>query len=1061
MRAFLRWAAASAMLLVGSLPAAGASPGSAPPRAERAVRGFADLAALFVDPPAEYRPVPFWVWNERVTREVIDRDLPELKARGFGGVFIHPRYGLVTEYLSEEWFDLVRYAVTRAKALGLTVWLYDENSFPSGFAGGHVPAEMPESTADGQGLRLVRASVLPGDVSRDCALVLERHGESFLEVPETERVAGRTGDFYLFAKTFYEKGQWYGGFSYIDLLREGVTEKFIELTMRGYERALGDDLGHAVPGIFTDEPHIEPPTRDSLRWTPALFERFAKRHGYDLRTRLPALFEEIGDWRRVRHDYFATLDALFVERWALPWQRYCEAHGLEWTGHYWEHDWPDPRHVPDSTRMAAYQQTPGIDLLFNRYNEEGGGQFGVVRSPRALASVANQLGRRRTLSETYGASGWELTFADMKRLGDWEYALGVNLMNPHLVFQSLLGDRKHDFPQSFSYHAPYWSQLNAVTDYFGRLSLAVSAGRTVNRVLVLEPTTTGWLYATPGEKAHARLGELEADFRTLLLGLEREQVEYDLGSEGILAEHGHVARQQLVVGERAYGLVVTPPRMENAESGTAALLREYLRQGGRVLAFGDAPSRIDGIASETLTRLAARYPRQWIRAASSDAAVARRFLAPRGLRFAEMSRGGAQLFHLRRRLADGELLLLVNSSATERAAGSLVLPAVALSSLDAASGRTEAQPATSTARGLSTRYDLPPAGSLLLFAHARPPARARRVPRAEQTFDRLLPAVGELTVRRLTPNVLPLDYCDLTLAGKEERGLYFYAASERIFKAHGFDDNPWVSSSQYRTRILERDHFAAASGFAAAFHFAVDPGLTTAGLQAVVERPSLWRVSVNEQDVKPLAGAWWLDRDFGVFDVGAFVRVGDNTLTLSLAPMSIFAELAPPVILGDFDLAAAEHGYRLVPPRPLGLGAWKTQGLPFYADRIGYARRLRVKAGARYLVRLGRWNGSLAAVTVDGRAAGVLAWPPYELELPRPAVDGEQTVEVVVYGTLKNLLGPHHNVKDAERGIVTPWSFKYAPAVQPPGEQYDTLGYGLWDAFEVVERQTAARERRP
>ena len=52
-------------------------------------------------------------------------------------------------------------------------------------------------------------------------------------------------------------------------------------------------------------------------------------------------------------------------------------------------------------------------------------------------------------------------------------------------------------------------------------------------------------------------------------------------------------------------------------------------------------------------------------------------------------------------------------------------------------------------------------------------------------------------------------------------------------------------------------------------------------------------------------------------------------------------------------IAPAERGYRLVPPAALDLGAWKSQGLPFYADRVAYARRFRLAAGAGYVVRLG------------------------------------------------------------------------------------------------------------
>ena len=55
--------------------------------------------ALFQNPTGEYRGIPFWSWNGRITREQIDRDLEIFQKMGFGGVDIHPRVGLDTAYL--------------------------------------------------------------------------------------------------------------------------------------------------------------------------------------------------------------------------------------------------------------------------------------------------------------------------------------------------------------------------------------------------------------------------------------------------------------------------------------------------------------------------------------------------------------------------------------------------------------------------------------------------------------------------------------------------------------------------------------------------------------------------------------------------------------------------------------------------------------------------------------------------------------------------------------------------------------------------------------------------
>ncbi len=103
------------------------------------------VQSIFADPPAEYRPMPLWVWNDELQWGRLKEQLTQFKKLGFGGVFVHPRPGLITEYLGEEWFDLWKKSMLYCKKLGMQCNIYDENSYPSGFAGGYVPSVAPET----------------------------------------------------------------------------------------------------------------------------------------------------------------------------------------------------------------------------------------------------------------------------------------------------------------------------------------------------------------------------------------------------------------------------------------------------------------------------------------------------------------------------------------------------------------------------------------------------------------------------------------------------------------------------------------------------------------------------------------------------------------------------------------------------------------------------------------------------------------------------------------------------------------------------------------------------
>ena len=231
------------------------------------LNSFAQLKEWLVDPPSEYRSAPLWDWNDRITQEGIAFQLQEFKRAGIGGVFVHPRPGLITEYLSEDWHRLFDFAVQKGKELGLRVWIYDEYSYPSGFAGGHVPAEMPDSYEHGTGLSVAIQDVFNPADTDVYEVILKQTDEGFNEITEDfEAEIGNQGKFYLFKRTFPPTSYWYGGKTYVDLLYKGVTKKFMDLTMEGYEEYNEGDFGETVPGIFTDEPNLEAAhgTRDGI-----------------------------------------------------------------------------------------------------------------------------------------------------------------------------------------------------------------------------------------------------------------------------------------------------------------------------------------------------------------------------------------------------------------------------------------------------------------------------------------------------------------------------------------------------------------------------------------------------------------------------------------------------------------------------------------------------------------------------------------------------------------------------------------------------------------------------
>jgi hypothetical protein len=997
------------------------------------------VKSLFSTPPREYATAPLWVWNDQLTEEQVASTLRDLHSQNVRQVFVHPRPGLMTPYLSADWFRLWKHALSVASKLDMNVWIYDENSYPSGFAGGWVPELMPESR--GRGLFFEESNSAPAWKEGSLAVFQVENGVEDVTKQVRSGESLSAGKYLTAQVRRAGNSPWHGDRCYVDLLYPGVTEKFLEITMGAYKKNLGSEFGKRIPGVFTDEPNIAP--AGGLPWTEDLPAQFEKRWGYSLLANLPSLTKELGDWRKVRHNYFCLLNELFIERFGKPYYDYCAANQLEFTGHYWDHEWPNCVGVPDNMAMAAWQQRPGIDCLMNRFSEDTHSQFGNIRFCREISSVANQMGRQRTLVELYGAGGWDLRFQDMKRIADWLMVLGINTLDEHLSYITLRGARKRDHPQSFSYHEPWWGSYHEISTYATRLCAALSQGEQINQILVIEPTTTAWMYQGNGPQ----LKKIGVSFFDCLKALESAQIEYDLGCEDMIIRWGATAsspnsgkpmkktpKGRLRVGERVYSTVVLPPGLQNMDRRAMQLIRE---SGCRIL--GENPKYLDGSPVGS-ANTGDTTPSKDIN--SSLVATLLPVSHSDGFKIQQSNPNEGILFHQRRKLKDGELVFLVNTSDTDPSQGTITSGGKGVELWDPHSGEIQRCAFSATESGVKMDFSLPPCGSQLLFF-----AKSTRKPNQSRESTVTLHPLDAPKIKRLAPNVLTLDYLDVSVGRQSRTNSYFYPAAQFAFQQNGMARNPWDSAVQFRDEII-RKTFAADSGLTAVYHFKVKDSVPS-DLQIVIESPELYAVSCNGSPLQPEPGQWWLDKAFGVYRLSAVARLGDNEVKLVAKPFTIRHELEPAYLLGSFRLQTCASGFEVCPASGLQLGSWRQQGLPFYAQGVVYKETFQVDAKTdRARVRLGKWYGSVAKVTVNGKPAGNIYTAPWTLDVSSLIKKGENTVEVSVVGTLKNTLGPHHG----NPGVGSAWPGMWHQAPNPgppPGANYHTLDYGLWEPFTL------------
>lgn len=1026
--------------------------------AEAKVSTLHELMQHFADPPAAYRPAPLYTWNGDMEEEEISRQLDEFKEGGFGGVFVHPRPGLITPYLSKRWLELWRHTADEATKRDMVSYIYDENSYPSGFAGGHVPENIPGSgqiSLHKQELTLeqLNALELQSDTLALYRMINKESGE-FERIPiptisKDQTIVGKSlnlkpGDYILYTESYPNTSPWYGGKTFVDLMRQDVSDEFFEVTFGAYDSALSDLYGKQVLACFTDEPQV------AGCWSREFPQAFQEQWGYDILDHLPSIHSGVGNWRKVRHDYASTILSLFMNRFVKTYAKECEERGIAFTGHVWEHGWPYLDHNPDIMSFYRWQHWPGIDCLMNEYSEGSNAQFGNYRANKELDSIANQMGRERRLCEAFGAGGWDLRLEDVKRIGDHLYAGGVNVLNPHLSYYTIMGARKRDHPQSFSYHQPFWDAFHIPMDYFGRLSWALAGGKSNAPILIIEPTVTMWMYNWSSEQ-HPRLNQLGAEFQSFITELGAKQVAFDLGSEPVMAEIASIKDKRIAVGQCEYEVVVLPPGLECLESSTVEILKKFAANGGTIISYVGVPPYVDAESSDAVQTVKSDARDNWIEENLSASALIDRW-GNGGVKIQADDPKEGRVYHFVRDFDDGKLLFLINTSLEESSTAEAQVKGVYAEHWNAVTGKVESiSYKTDQEKTVAFDISLPPAGSALFAIYQHKPDHDVLNPKVFKQKTSPLQPAGDLTVTAQQPNVLVLDYTDLVLDEKKQEGLYFTDTQSAVYKEHGWDRNPWDRGVQFNDEIIQQDHFPQSKGFDVHYPFQIKGFETMPALEVVVERGNFYSISINGHPVSANDDEWRIDRAFHVYSIQPnWLQNGSNVISLQAKSFSLHMEVEPVYVYGHFNLESEKIGHVITPTSPLKLGEWNQQGFPFYSDAVAYEQTYNLSRNdeSSHYVELQDWKGTAARVVVNDKKAGYILWQPYRLDISEYLQPGDNTIIVEVIGSLKNLLGPHHAGK--QRGRAWPHMFMQHPDDgQPSGAEYDTIGYGLFEPFLV------------
>lgn len=1032
----------------------------------------------FQEPGREYRSQPFWAWDGELSEEEIRWQIREMARQGVGGFFMHSREGLETPYMGEKWLSCIRAAVEEAGKYGMHAWLYDEDRWPSGTAGGQVTAlgdvyrlkgltlEVCQGQRAWETWRQITASAwepaedsgedpacIPGGRSMVSKGERDRQssGEDALDLPVAggelpegglllavyaasvegmeihsfrrlslgegrqprslalegeERLPSyplKDGEVLLVARLQCSAGsEWFNGQAPPDNLNPDTVACFLEKTHEVYYQAVGDVFGKVVCGCFTDEPSLAdrhaafPPGHSWIPWTYGFIRYYKKKRGSHVLDTLPYIYFNGEGSTRARYAYWRTVSDRYLETYSKAISRWCQEHGIAYTGHFLQEDKLGLCARVNGSIMPhyKYQGIPGIDMLREETRE--------YITVKQCTSVAHQFGKRNVLTETYGCTGWDFTFEGMKWIGDWQYVLGVNTRCPHLALYSLKGLRKRDYPPSFHYNTSWWEKNHVMEEYFARLGVALGQGRPVRKLLVLHPMGTAWArlgvspYGNPVrrlERDVPGINQYGNGYNRLLEELSRQHMDYDLGDETLIESDGSVEGPLLRIGEAVYEAVLVPAG-DTWQRSTVDLLQRFADQGGKIFWMEPLAQLVDGDrdAATGLARLVAHCRSQVC--GSIEGMVG--LLGANGLRTLDITDDvGIQvreILALRKRDGEKEILFLVNQDRGHSHAFHVHVPRQDTYSLcrdveewDPLDGSRWKVEWKETSDGVSFARELGACESGLyriqwkenrqaVQTQDRKPGqetgpepenrpRQRHMPR-----KRLAVCPDTVPVCLTQPNVYVLDRCSYMLAAAgdgEAAGMVCILPGNRqdlpetdgyrvdLLKAGIWQEEReiWQVQKQIRELLGMRENDGgeqiqrymwvhgeeAVRGYRIRLKMAVTVEVLPQGpVWLAAEDAGELDLYVNGIRQEKTVQGWYLDKSFGRRPVRG-LELGRNEILIERLYQEK-SELEACYLLGDFGVFRDAGKGRVIrgPVRELSCGDWTLQGLLHYAGSVVY-----------------------------------------------------------------------------------------------------------------------------
>ncbi len=992
---------------------------------------------LFKNPTSEFRGTPFWALNSYLTKEELCRQIDVFKEMGLGGFHLHVRTGLENEYLSEEYMELIKDTVVKAKNEEMLAWLYDEDRWPSGAAGGLVTKdkkyrsrclfftpfkEEKHSDIDDDWVNRKENPLACYDVILDSDGFLS----SYKKIGENDEAEGTK--WYAFLE-LANPSSWYNGQTYLDTLNNKAVKKFIEVTHEKYKDKVGDEFDKTIPAIFTDEPQF---TRKAvlnnsfdkmnitMPWTDNVPELYKEMYGEDIFDTLPEIFWDKPDsapsLHRYRyHDFIAEL---FATSFADTVGGWCKENSIALTGHMMEEPTLNSQTAALGEAMRSYRsfKLPGIDMLCNRH------EFTTAKQAQ---SAVHQFGYEGMLSELYGVTGWDCDFRTYKHQGDWQACLGVTIRVPHLSWYAMKGEAKRDYPASIHYQSPWYKKYNLIEDHFARVNTALTRGKPIVKVGVIHPVESFWLHWGPNDKSAIFRENLDERFQRVTKWLLEGSIDFNFISESLFPTLCKEGSAPLKVGEMEYDAIIVPG-CETLRKTTVERLEQFRKNGGKLIFMGDAPSLVDAIPSDYAKSLFEKSEKiDFSRASLLTALENVRTLT---LRYADGKLTDNYIYQMRED-NDCKWLFICCSKEPEnkhidygKDIQIILNGTFSPEIYNTENGEIEPIKAEYREGKTIIRYRIFSYDSILLKL-VDGKTECEKVQHIPEKSNDILCEMCDYELSE--ENILVLDMAQWKIDDDKD-----YFPKEEVLRLDnlirerlGMDERggavvqPWVYGQS------PKEHKAT-------LKFTFNSEIDYEGAILALEDADVAVVTFNGKKITEREEGFYVDISIGKMKLGNIMK-GENILEITL-PFGKTANLENVFVLGNFGVKVTGSIAVITNlPEKISFGSLLNQGFPFYSGAVTYKIKTKTENGS-LTVTASDYMGALVEVSVDGEIKGDIIYPPYTLEI-KGIPDGEHEIGLKLYTNRYNSFGPFHLVDvnekwhgpDAWRTEGINWSYEY------------------------------------